>query len=53
MITLAVSYNWMGVHFAGILPMPLPTALPALTPVRVIRKVQHKLRLKWFTSGFL
>lgn len=53
MITLAVSYDWMGVHFAGILPMLLPTALPALTPVLVTRKVQHKLRLKWFTSGFL
>lgn len=53
MITLAVSYDWMGVHFTGKLPMLLPTALPALTPVLVTRKVQHKLRLKWFTSGFL
>lgn len=53
MITLAVSYDWLCVHFAGILPMLLPAALPVLTPVLVIRKVQHKLRLKWFTSGFL
>lgn len=53
MITLAVSYNWMGVHFIGMLPMLLPTALPELTPVPVIRKVPHKLRLQWFTSGFL
>lgn len=53
MFTIAVSYDWMGVHFATVLPTLLPSALPALTPVRVLRKLQHKLRLKWFTSGFL
>jgi len=57
---LAVWYGLFGIQYRLIrifctqtLPLLHPSVLPVFTPIQEIRKIGHKLRIKWHTSGFL
>lgn len=59
MFTFGTQYDWynwcftvFGACFVRVFPLLLPVALPPFTPTAALHEITHRIRIRWYTSGY-